>query len=277
MRETNVALWHEFKQELSLLLRCHLERYRHARYQLNPGSKILMPIDFPSSPYSRVAQQVSNYRGTHPELLEHHVAAWNALQYRYRACADHDAVFTGYVKKHGAVAHTSYALYVQQRELFGFCSTGLATIESFCYGLYAIGAIVDPHNFSMSTVKDLRLIDPSSTRDAFEKAFSGEKITDTLKDKLESSDYKDLHKLRNILVHRVTPARIIFMGGDRDGEVEWQKAVAKSDVPIPGGGTKIDWDSLLLNKTTTSSRRAWLAGTLHHLLDDAKGFALSRL
>lgn len=192
MRETNVALWCELKQELSLLLRCYLERYRRARYQLNPGSKILMPVDFPTGPYSGVAQRVLNRRGTYPELVEHHVAAWNALQYRYRACADHDAVFTGYVKKHGAVAHTTYAQYVQQRELFGFCATGLATIESFCYGLYAIGAIVDPGNFFMSTVKDLRRISPSSTRDAFKKAFSGEKITDTLQDKLDSGDYKDL-------------------------------------------------------------------------------------
>lgn len=70
---------------------------------------------------------------------------------------------------------------------------------------------------------------------------------------------------------------MIFMGGDRDGEVEWQKAIAKNDVPIPGGGTKIDWDPLLIDETTTSSRRAWLAEALHDLLDDAKGFASSYL
>ena len=59
---------------------------------------------------------------------------WKALEIGYETCCENDRVFREAIRRN---SHSD--LYIQERELFGFFTTGMAAVESFFYALYAFG------------------------------------------------------------------------------------------------------------------------------------------
>jgi hypothetical protein len=214
---------------------------------------IEMPQDFPAKPYKDIINHVADQRDKHPDSWPEFGTAWNAVAYRFRSCAEHDEAFTESIKQFGN-SPPMHERYVQERELFCFFVAGRSAIESLCYGLFAIGSMLDASTFPLVTPEDKERVYPEMTRDKFGKAFPSEIIATVLKQVMRSQDYRDWRTMRNILSHRSTPGRRFSRGGEHDGDAVW--------------GEKI-----LIDENTTVSRRRWLANTLSDLLAAADVFA----
>ncbi len=213
------------------------------------------PRDFPAKPYNNILARLAGEtrsRESRRELF----SAWNAVVYRFRSCAEYDETFAESVRRAGK-APPSPERYIQERELFCFFVTGMSAIECLCYGLFAIGSMLDARAFPFVTTADRRDVCPEMTADKFVKNFPEYNIASVLKQLKESQDYQRWKEMRNILSHRSTPARKIFVGGDHDGDAVWGETI------------QIDED-------TTASRRRWLAETLGNLLEAADVFTAAK-
>jgi hypothetical protein len=213
---------------------------------------LIMPVDFPVKSYEEIQSYVVDRKDSDPELFLQYAGAFNAIAYRFYTCTEHDRIFTESVKRHGSMPPPQ-ARYIQEKELFGFFVTGLSTIESFCYGLFAIGAMTrERENFSFKTDKDKRRIDPEITGKTFKQTFPREAITASLNKLLSDNSYNELKDIRNTLAHRTSPGRTMYSGSRND------KTLGVKDIQI--------------DETTTAVRRKWLAITINLLLNEASDF-----
>jgi hypothetical protein len=215
-----------------------------------------IPQDFPLRPYNNIRNRLGGERDKHPDSWSEFASAMNAVEYRFHSCAEHDEAFAESIRRAGN-SPPAPERYAQERELFCFFVTGMSAIESFCYGLFAIGSMLDAQAFPFVTTEDKRNITPEKTADKFRTTFSGENITSILKRLTESQDYQRWRTMRNILSHRSTPGRKFFRGGARDGDAVW--------------GEKI-----MIDEDTTVSRRRWLAKVLDDLLEATDAFTAAK-
>src|SRR3989442_15988282 len=105
-----------------------------------------MPADFPVEPYQALHARITQKMSFQTDTGKQFAGAWNAVAYRFIATAEDDEAFSQSVRAYGG-APSPKQRYEQERCLFGFFTAGLATLESFCYGLFAVASIVDPTNF----------------------------------------------------------------------------------------------------------------------------------
>jgi hypothetical protein len=213
-----------------------------------------MPRDFAIDSYKSVKSHVLSQGN--PDLVEEFNAAWNALAYRYRSCHEHDRKFTNSVSSAGD-APRQPERYAQERELFGFFIAGYAAIESLCYGLFAIGSILKPEYFKMATECQRKGINPGNTAKQFCGQFHKHRISTVLKQLTRSSEFDEWDKTRNVLIHRTHPARAFYHVPD----------MAPPPTTARGLNTP-----MVIDPQTTASRRAWLAGRIHELLNAADEF-----
>lgn len=218
---------------------------------------IVMPEDFAVEAYEAIYCRVVKKIGTQSNSYDEFASAWNAVAYRFLSCTEYNKTFTESIQKSGN-APPHQERYVQERALFGFFLNGLATIESLCYGLFAIGSILLVQYFPFTIPEDKRRVSPEETTLRFKAAFPKDDITAILRDMTNSKGYRDWKNVRNVLTHRSAPGRHIYKGGDRDGEVDWVH------------GNQID-------ENTTVTRRKWLAKTSSDLLEATDVFTAVRL
>jgi hypothetical protein len=220
-----------------------------------------MPDDFDYASYEAVHSRIGPLHESHqPQWIEY-VDAWIGVAYRFYACAEHDEAFTQSIQTHGD-APQQPERYYQERDLFGFFVNGLSAIETTCYGLFAIASMLNDVYFPIKKAKNKKAINPESTARRFRTTFPKETISRTLSKIVGSQEYEDWKEVRNILAHRGSPGRHISGSvgstyGDAHGDALWQ-------IGIP------------LNASTTPSRRAWLAGTIQTLLQDADSFTRTK-
>jgi len=215
---------------------------------INPGE------DFPVRSYESIIDLVNKRQSANPYACKLHGSSWNALAYRFKACAEHDAAFTESFSKHGP-APPPQERYIQERELFGFFVNGQSVLEAFCFGLFTIGALIKPDSFDISSEKKLRRINVEETTRTFSEAFMGEPLTDALNSLITSpkwSEWKNWKEIRDILIHRLLPNRTICAIGSSIEKSKWGKN------PLDGNFT-LDW-------------REWLSVTLQDLMDKAASF-----
>ena len=236
-----------------------------------PTIGIVIPSDFPAAHYEAIIERVRNRNGRNPidaHVLSQFLGAWNGVAYRFRSCAEHDAVYTESVNRAG-VAPPVEERYVQERELFGFFVTGLAVIESIAYGLFAVGAMLDAANFPMLTPSDMRRVSPKFTADKLTLAFPSENIAAALNQVLVSQEFIDWSNARNILAHRASPGRLLTSSatfGLQTGNVtNIRDEAVWQDIQI-----QIDND-------TTTTRRVWMAKTASDILAAADIFTSGHL
>ena len=214
---------------------------------------LVMPGDFPVLPYEGIHRRVTAKKQAYPNAWAQYAGAWNAVAYRFLSCADHDKAFTESVRRFGD-APLQPERYAQERELFGFFVTGLATIESFCYGLYAIASMVDSRNFPLVTQKDMRSVNRESTTKRFKRTFPSDNITHVLDQTVSTQEFKDWKEIRNILAHRSAPPRHFFAS-----------TAGKARAALWLNGIQID-------ENITASWRKWLATTMSVLLEATDDF-----
>jgi len=218
---------------------------------------LVMPGDFAVVPYEAIHSRVVAKKEAYRHSWAQYASAWNALAYRFLSCATHDREFTQSIKRAGS-SPPQPERYIQERALFSFFVTGLAAIESLCYGLFAIGSMLNAQNFSITTPQDMRLITPRKTARQFAAAFPKEHIAAALQQMRNAQDFRDWKEIRNILAHRSAPGRLFHEGGPHHGETLWVK------------GIQID-------ENTMASRRQWLAKTVRTLLIAADVFTIRQL
>jgi hypothetical protein len=217
----------------------------------------VLPPDFNVAAYEAVHRRVNDNPSLNQVVWEHYAAAWNGLAYRFLACADNDTAFTTSIRQ-ARGAPRPPERYVQERELFYFFVTGLASIESLCFGLFAIGSMLAPVSFPMKTAKDLTNINPIFTAKKFKQAFLTEQLTNTVNRLITAQEFKDWKDIRNILAHRAAPGRVIYASlADVELAPLWKTGIT-------------------LDEHTTSSRRQWLAQKLDELLNDADTFTMNQ-
>ena len=219
-----------------------------------PPLDITMPSDFNVDAHFSIHSRITSLSGFDPDTVKQFQGAWKAIVYRFKSCAEHDEAFTTSIQTHGN-SPPPPDRYIQERELFGFFITGQAVIESFGYGLFAIAALIQPIDFPILTDKEQRKINLKNTSEEFEKHFSGDDITIALEKLLREDTYTEWQNIRNILIHRVHPGRLIRLSNH------------PPDPPVTWKVMDIEVDA-----STTSVRRKWLAETLNDLLQKTDRF-----
>jgi len=221
---------------------------------------ITLPHDFPAASYQAFRSTGSSVSANYPNEWAEISAGWNALSFRFRACAEHEYAFTYSVKKFG-IAPPPEQRFIQEREIFGFFVTGLSVIECVCYVAYFLGGAARPASFPNTSAKDRKWITPASAHSIFSNAFPNDKITLALDNILQSSTYKEWRTIRNILAHRSAPPRGFSVS----------ISVGATGSGLAGSA---DWASnVQLDDTLCSSRRAWLSGEVKNLIDGCSDFA----
>lgn len=218
---------------------------------------MVMPPGFPSEDYEATNERVSSHRSERRTEVGEFVGGWLGVAYRFLACTEYDAAFRSSVRRPGGDAPPHPERYQQEKWLFGFFANGLSTLESLCYALFAVGAVVRPQDFPFVGPDDWRRVTPSSTRKQFASVFPQDSLTNALEALLSSRELDEWREVRNILVHRSAPGRTIALtmgSGPQQRAALWVQGIT-------------------LDERTTTSRREWLLGELAGLMRAARGFA----
>jgi len=219
------------------------------------NNQLLPPSDFDENLRLSVFMKVQKRSESYPDAHEQFTQAWGALQIRFYACTEHDEAFTESVQQHSDSPIQPYR-YHQERELFNFFMNGLSAIECICYGLFSIGAMIDPAQFPFATNAKRRVVEPKETSKCYNAVFPKEALSHCLATMIQAPEYKDWHDMRRLLFHRIHPGRT-FYRGRTSMPTSWLK------------GKSIDQNS-------TAIPRKWLASALKELLAEADSFVSSR-
>lgn len=225
--------------------------------QHQPLLAVDIPDDFPAEPYLSLHARVLSSRGS-AELLEEFAAGWLALAYRFVALAESDAAFTASLRQFGA-APAPYERYRQERELFGFFATGLATLEGLAYGLFVLGALLRPEDFLLSTPAERRSALLGATLRNYGQFFGREELTRRLFWWLNSREFGWWKEVRAALAQRTAPGRLLLAPPEQGAVQEWRLRGETVDARLTG------------------AKRAWLVEVLTELLREADAFAAKQL
>jgi len=227
-----------------------------------------VPDDFPQKPFDAVHARVNSSPRDAVAMFEYG-GAWNAVVYRFVSCARSAETFANSFRTAGP-APAQPERFIQEDALFGFFVNGLSVIESFFYGLYWIGSMIDTTSFPVRTGNDLRNIVVHTTVKEYiarfgtcplTNAFSLLRYRNSSDNVINTSSYDEWKDNRNILAHRAHPGRALHLN--------------------IGGGPQVEdfWRGLdiQLNDQLTTTRRQWLASTLAELMNEAAIFVDSNL
>jgi hypothetical protein len=211
------------------------------------------PPGFPREPYEKLLRHLRAGAGgwAEPTLL----AAWDAVAYHYRACAEHGARFGRLAGRAAGVgAESAYQLHAA---LFGFFSYGVAAVESFCYAVHAVGSHTVAPGFSLTSPSARRAVTPDATLARLTALGRDLRITRELGGVLGSAGYRVWVRNRNELARRAAPPRT------HGAVVRWPK--------FDSG------DIIRLELEATRSRLNWLSASLRVLLEAAEELTRERL
>jgi hypothetical protein len=214
--------------------------------------------DFPVEPYEAVHDLVVARWGNH-QFYEDFAGAWNAVAYRFQSAVQVGADFESSLHVAGSTP-TPDERFRQDSALAEFFASGYSAFESVFYGLHAVGAFLEPPNFSLATPKARQQVSPSQTTTAFKKAFAGDPFIAVLEAFAADPAYQEWKEIRNVLTHRTAPGRRMYVGiGVADAPpTEWKL----NDIPM--------------DETLVPVRRAALARLLAQLMDGCATFLRSR-
>jgi hypothetical protein len=207
------------------------------------------PPDFPVAELDAVDTHLSASK-TRRESAEwsEWAAACNGIGYRFLACDEHALALGDSLAKD--IAPPPPERYRQERLLFSFFAEGLSCIECFYYGFHFVGAMIDSGVFNPRA--DPRTITTQSVVRRYVARFATEQLTESLQAVTVSADLTAWRDVRNILAHRSSPGRGLFVGGPREGQADW---LGES-----------------LSRTAIRARRSWLADAVVGLVEPAVAF-----
>jgi hypothetical protein len=214
-----------------------------------------MPSGFPSAAHDGVTKCVSTRSKTHQAEYREFAAGWSAVAHRYFACCESDRAFTKSIER-GGPAPAPPERYLQEHALYVFFASGLSTIESFAYAMHAIGWMLDPPRFDMSSEGQKRNVKPLSTCERFEAAFPNEALPAALREVIGSDEYDEWSGIRNALSHRAAPGRAFSI-----------------TIGVPDEDRAAEWRWGAIDERTTADRFEWLTSVTSSLVEAANEFA----
>ena len=135
----------------------------------------LVPEDFPNGKLNTIGYrigatlEVKSRRPFHDLFFD----LWIAVAYRFITCTEHDTGFRRYMQdpdhNRPQVNH-----YMQERELFGFFVSGLASLECLSFSCYVLAAILDEKKFP---IRDQREITVGNTVQKYNKLYPSENLS----------------------------------------------------------------------------------------------------
>lgn len=216
------------------------------------------PPDFPTAPYEAIYQVMEARHAGHTSYV-HFAGAWNALAYRFRATTDCASAFTDQLKRFGASPEPAER-YLQEDTLFRIYGSAFSVFECTAYGLFAIGSIVAPSRFPITTPEDQQRITPKSMCDKFVAEFPREPLSVAVASMLKDPGYTKTREIRNILTHRAAPGRMFYVSfGGEEQPTEWKL------------------NNVVLDDTLGRAVRADVSRITATVLAAAQTFAASRL
>lgn len=215
---------------------------------------IEVPSDFPAA-YNEFHDQIGPLQPKYPDAYKHYAGGWNAVAYRFAACAEYDGEFTKSIQTSTVTTERN----VQERSLFGFFMSATAVLDSSAYALYAVGNMIAAAVFPLS---DLHRINLEAVATTFGQQFASDEISSVLKGIWDDVQMRELREIRNVLAHRAATTR--SFGGDWSPTGTWQL----EHLQLPSGAQKTDID-----RTTTSTRRNALSAKLAAVTEAAVKFA----
>lgn len=206
-----------------------------------------MPAEFPRDSFETVQRSLSRFsqQSGHSQFI----GAWNAISYRYMGVVEYDEYFTASITEYGP-APAQPLRYRQERDLFGFFVSAGSVFDAYAFGMYAIGALLVPNNFSLA---EEWKIDWKSTTTRYRDAFSNDPILRVLDNIWNDSAFEDIRNVRNVLTHRAVPPRHFTMSSRM-------------------ATTRIADVDLTISETTTRSRREHLVRLLSTAVDATRTF-----
>jgi hypothetical protein len=165
-----------------------------------------MPSDFRTDAHNEVVKKLRPYQASNPDTLSELAAGWNAVAIRFKSLAKADEGYTVSIKSKEAFSSPDERV-IQQEALFAFFVNGYAALESFGYAAFAMGAMLRPADFPMSTQTDLRAINLNTIKSRFTTNFSGTVIQATLSALVGDPNFCRWRFIRNVLAHRSEPPR----------------------------------------------------------------------
>ena len=139
-----------------------------------PTIGIDMPADFPTTEHDSVNVQLAPYQPKTPIVWGEYAGGWNAVAIRFKTAADADDRFTASIAQSASPA--PYPRQAQEEDLFTFFVAGFASIESFAYACFALGAMLQPANFPTATPQDLTRIKPITSNVSSRYTFRGRRL-----------------------------------------------------------------------------------------------------
>ncbi len=224
------------------------------------GTGFVPPSDFPTIEYEALYSKLAAHKDkrAHPLLT----GALHAVPYRFAALAEYDESLRASLKEHGLGPGQPYR-YQQERDLFGFFSSGVSALDSFCFAAFAIGALTGSSEFPLATEKHEKRVTWEETIASYSRGFPGDPIIGALKTICDSQDFKEFNLARNVLTHRAVRARSFTLQ---------TSAPSPGTAVITGIGNGIE-----LNEKTTPPRREKVAAFLFSGLRAVRHFVDARL
>jgi hypothetical protein len=222
---------------------------------------LTVPADFPGPGHDEVRQLVDaalKGLGADPRIRIQFYLGWNAVADRYLSTCEYGEEFANSLDRYGAAPAQPHR-HEQERAFFGFVVSGLACLEAAAYSSYALAAASDPGSFPFVRPGNRRGVSIEATRDRLRRTQPGQPLTAALITLCDSTRYAEWGQIRNVLVHRGLPGRLMSMTNAVVQGTEYQPFEDVAGVAV--------------NRTTVNQYRAQLAQAVTSLVDGLKTFA----
>lgn len=222
---------------------------------------IWMPSDFPKDRYLRVEDHVSRFLSATSagavKGFSEYMGGWNALAFRFRAADVHGRAALVWLERYqGSLSNDER--YEEECELFSFFANMVATVESCCFGIYHLGVIANKRHFSLPADG----VTVRATATAILGALPSSPMATALSKLTADPAWRKSNLIRNILVHRESPGRTIFLS-------------TGGSAPLPPA----KWTShnYALDSSLVSPDRSWLGATIQELVEAAEALVIAAL
>jgi hypothetical protein len=109
------------------------------------------PADFPQDSYEAIHHRLEHFAGSpEDQVWKQFAGAWNAVAYRFQACAEYDKSFRSDFARFGVNAG-GLNRYREQRDTYGCIANACSVVEAFYYAAYAIGSLLLSADFAMTS------------------------------------------------------------------------------------------------------------------------------
>jgi hypothetical protein len=222
---------------------------------------LAVPADFPGPGHDEIGLLVDaalRALSADDRIRIEFYLGWNAVADRYLSTCEYGEEFATSLNQHGAAPPQPHR-HEQERAFFGFIVSGLACVEALAYSIYALAAAAAPGSFPFGSAADRKRVSIDGTRDRLQRAYSRQQLTSVMVDLCNSTWYAEWGQIRNVLIHRGLPGRLISM---------------TNAVVIQGTDYQPfeDVSGIAVSPTTTEQARSHLAQAVVELVDGARAF-----